>query len=164
MSMALAAVPRAAAAQPAPTRVVEVSAAVGYASFVDESPIPHAVFGGLARVALTPRLAAGPQVIYMIGPRSDRDLFVTGFLTYDLIGPAGGRSRIVPYLVTDAGVMTHFESFNGRTFSSTEGAVSGGVGVRVRPTERVVASVDLRVGWELHWRTVVSVGYRIGGR
>lgn len=149
-------------AQPA-SRRPEVSGLVGYAGFVDEGgPIGHTVLGGFVRCPLTARLAVGPQVVYMVGPRSDRDLFVTGAVTWDLVSPAVDRPRVVPYLVADGGFMTHFERFGIRSFSHTEGAASGGLGVRVSGREGLVVAVEFRAGWELHYRLVGAIGYRVG--
>ena len=50
----------------------------GYAGFADDATIDHAIAGVAARVYLTPRLAIGPEAVYMWGPRSDRDLYLTG--------------------------------------------------------------------------------------
>ncbi len=150
-------------AQSAP-RGAEVTGIVGYAGFVDEGgPVDHTTLGAAVRIPLTRRLAIGPQVVYMVGPRTDRDLFVTAAITWDLLGrSAGGPPRVVPYLVADVGFMTHYERFGVERFSSTEGAASGGGGVRVHATDRVVVGGEFRAGWELHYRLVATVGYRFG--
>ena len=62
----------------------------GYAGFVDDATIDHTIFGAAARVYLTPRVAIGPELVYMRGPNSDRDLFLTGNMTFDVIPPRGG--------------------------------------------------------------------------
>ena len=66
----------AAVAQPSPTIAVEGQ--FGRAACLDESPVPHSVLGGQIRLAVTPRLRGGPEVVYLIGPGEDRDLFGTG--------------------------------------------------------------------------------------
>ena len=46
----------------------------GYAGFVDDATIDHAVFGGAGRFYISPRASQGPEVTYMRGPDLDRDL------------------------------------------------------------------------------------------
>jgi len=139
-----------------PTATAEFIA--GYAGFVDDATIDHALVGGAARWYVTPRLSVGPEIVYLRGPASDRDLFVTGNLTYDLAGSYGRTPRAIPFLVAGAGFMRHSDAFGGRTFSSGEGAFTAGGGVRVRVTARTFVAGDARCGWELHCRLTGNVG------
>ena len=121
-------------AQALPPSHAEVQ--TGWAGFVDDAMIDHAAFGGAARVYLTPRLAVGPEVGYLRGPRSDRDLMVTGNLTFDVLGPdcavvGGCRPRITPFLTVGAGFERHSDRFGPTTYASSEGAFTGGGGVRM---------------------------------
>lgn len=135
----------------------------GYAGFVDDATIDHAAFGGAARVYVTPRIAVGPEVVYLRGPGSDRDVIATGNLTFDLLRPTQGRPpRVSPFLVGGVGFFRHSEKFSGVDFSSTEGAFTGGGGVRAWFTDRVYGLVDVRVGWELHGRVNGAVGVALG--
>jgi hypothetical protein len=147
-----------AAAQPA----VAVEALAGHAAFVDDAPIGHTVFGGAARVHLAPRHSLGPEIVYMRGPRSDRDWFFTINYTFDFIaqGERRPRRRVNPFLVAGGGVMRHTDQFGSRTFSSSEGAFTAGGGVRVWLTDRVYALGDVRAGWELHTRFNGGIGVR----
>lgn len=149
--------PAAAAAQEAPRSAVDLSA--GYAGFVDESLINHFTVGGGWRWQATRRVSLGPEIVFMRGPRGDRDVFLTGKLVVDL---APG-SRIQPYLVADGGVFFHRDQFLSGPFWSREGAVSGGAGVRVPLTDRVFAGAEFRVGWETHVRITGMLGWRLGG-
>ena len=121
----------------------------GYAGFVDDATIDHGVFGGAARWQLTPRLGIGPEITYMIGPRFDRDLFVTGNVTWDLVRAAPPRAgRVVPYVVGGAGFFRHFDRFGPNSFASNEGTFTAGrrgagVGVAARLRRR---RGPLRVG------------------
>ena len=120
----------AAAQTPKPAPAIEVS--VGYAGFVDESLIGHALFGGSGRWYLTPRLSVGPEVVYMVGPDADRDLFVTGNVTLDLRRtPPAGRRGVIPYVVVGGGVFQHRDRFGHASFVSHEGAFTGGGGARI---------------------------------
>jgi len=53
----------------------------------------------------------------MIGPRSDRDLFLTGNITFDLRRPG---LRTTPFLVAGTGLFRHMNSFGGRPFSASK--------------------------------------------
>jgi hypothetical protein len=127
--------------------------------FVDDAMIDHAAFGGAARVYLTPRVAIGPEVAYLQGPGPDRDLMVTGNLTFDVLGPRNGRpSRVTPFLTVGGGYERHSDRFGPITFSSSEGAFTGGGGVRVWLSDRAFAVVEARMGWEPHFRVTGGIG------
>jgi hypothetical protein len=147
-------------AAPATAQTAAVEAIGGYAAFVDESFIDHAVFGAASRFSLSPRVSIGPEIVYMRGPGFDRDLFVTGNLTFDVLRPAGGvrRGIVQPFLVAGGGLMRHSDRFGASTFTSAEGAVTGGGGARVWLTDRVYALGEFRLGWEPHYRATGGVG------
>ena len=131
----------------------------GYAGFADNATIDHSVFGGGGRVYVTPRLALGPELVYMRGPGSDRDFFLTGNLTFDVLSPQQGRPRRVsPFLVAGGGFFRHSEQFGSTDFSSYEGAFTGGGGARFWMNDRVYAVGDFRIGWELHYRITGGIG------
>ena len=145
-----------------PSPAVELTA--GYAAFVDDGAIEHAVFGGAARFYLTPRLSVGPELTWMRGPGSDRDLFLTGNLTFDVLGPREGRPRrVTPFVVGGGGLFRHTQTFGTSDFSHVEGAFTGGGGVRVWLTDRVYAGGEVRLGWEPHLRFTGIVGVKVGG-
>ncbi len=128
----------------------------GFAGFLDESIIPHSVLGGAARWYLLPRVAVGPELVYMKGPGDDRDLVLTGNVTFDLSsGP-----RVRPFLVAGGGIFRHSDRFGAQTFSSTEGSFTGGGGVRIPLGERLYVAPEFRIGWEPHYRVSVAVGWR----
>jgi hypothetical protein len=130
----------------------------GHAGFVDDATIHHAVFGGAGRFYITPRVSLGPEITYMRGPDLDRDLFVMGNLTWDMVPPrAGGRpARVTPFLSAGGGFFLHKDRYLDSWGS--EGSFSAGGGVRVWLTDRAYALVDLRIGWELHTRISGGVG------
>jgi len=78
-------------------------------------------------------------------PNSDRDLFLTGNLTFDVLSPRNGKP----------GPITPFGPF---AFTSYEGAFTAGGGVRGWLTDRVYALADVRFGWELHARVNAGIG------
>jgi hypothetical protein len=141
--------------RPAPA----VELLVGYAGFVDDATIDHAIVGAASRVYVTPRVAVGPEFVYMRGPNSDRDLFLTGNLTFDVLPPSDGRPRrVTPFLVAGGGFFQHSDRFGASTFTSYEGAFTAGGGFRGWMTERIYALADVRFGWELHARVNAGIG------
>src|SRR5262245_55472097 len=144
-----------------PAPAVEVLA--GYAGFVDDATIDHMIVGGAARIYVTPRVAVGPELVYMRGPNSDRDLFLTGTLTFDGLSPDAGRPRrVTPFLVAGGGFFQHSDRVGAFDFTSYEGAFTAGGGVRGWVSDRVYAFGDVRFGWELHARVNAGVGIRLG--
>jgi hypothetical protein len=151
------------AAVPAAAQAVKPSASVevlaGHAGFADDATIEHSVFGGAARVYLTPRISVGPEITYMRGPNTDRDWFVLGNLTWDIRHPRAGRPpRVSPFLIAGGGFFTHSDRFVTGVFRTYEGAFAAGGGTRIHLTDRVYAMGDLRIGWELHYRITGGVG------
>lgn len=134
-----------------------VEVVAGYAGFVDDATIDHAVVGGGARIYLSPRFSAGPELVYMHGPDGDRDLFLTGNVTFDILAPGPGRP-VIPFLVIGGGLMRHSSRVGPFSFSSTEGAVTGGGGARVRITDRAFVLGEFRIGWEPHSRVTGGIG------
>jgi hypothetical protein len=146
-------------AQERPRPVIDFSA--GWAGFPDDSMIHHSTVGGSARFYATSRLSVGPEVVYMVGPGTDRDLFVTGNVTYEWPLLISGRvPRVMPFVVAGGGYMRHRPQFG--TFISHSGAVVGGGGVRAGITDRVSAGVDLRLGWQLQLRVAGTVTIGLG--
>ena len=147
------------ATRPAP--VVEGS--LGWAGFGDEGLIHHALVGAGARFYLSRRFSIGPELQYMVGPDSDRDLILTGNVVFDVLAPTADRPRrTTPYLVAGGGLFRHSDRFGSDTFSSTEGAFTAGVGVRGWASDRVFLAIDARLGWEPHLRLAGTVGVALG--
>jgi hypothetical protein len=144
-----------------PQPAVEILA--GHAGFADDATIEHAVFGGAARVYLTPRISVGPEITYMRGPNTDRDWFFLGNFTWDVRRPQAGRPpRVSPFLIAGGGFFTHSDRFPSGTFTSSEGAFAAGGGTRVHVNDRVYVMGDFRIGWELHYRVTGGIGVRVG--
>lgn len=142
-------------------QVVELTG--GYAAFVDDAAIGHGLVGGHGRWQVTPRLGIGPEVTYMKGPGADRDLFVTGNLTWDFVPTRTPRpGLIVPYVLGGAGFFRHFDRIGPLSFASNEGTFTAGGGARVWVTERVYVGGEARFGWELHTRVGGTVGVQLG--
>lgn len=123
--------------------------------------IGHTVVGGAFRYSLGRRVSIGPEVVYMAGPGRDTDVFVTGNVTVDFLVPADGPrpGTVSPYVVAGAGFLVQRSRFGPEGFSNTEGAVTGGAGVRVWITERVYAVGEYRAGWEPHTRVDGGIGF-----
>ncbi len=146
-------------------RQVSVEFVTGHAGYIDESWDNRVVVGGLARVAMTPRLAVGPEVVYLHGPDGDHEWLVTGIATYDL-ARLGPTRRFVPFVVLGAG-LSRRSSLVGRgpdrpglrPYSTVEPTASGGVGVRIAIARHFFASGDVRLGWEPERRLTVTLGW-----
>jgi hypothetical protein len=140
-----------------PPASIEVFA--GHAGFADDATIEHSVFGGAARIYVTPRISLGPEITYMRGPNTDRDWYFLGNLTWDIRHLQAGRPpRVSPFLIIGGGFFTHSDEFPSGTFRSSEGAFAGGGGARVHISDRVYAMGDFRIGWELHYRVTGGIG------
>lgn len=133
---------------------------VGHAGFVDDALIHHAVIGGSIRQYVLPRVSIGPELVYMRGPRDDRDVMLTGNVTFDLLSPAP-RRPVMPFVVAGAGLFRHSDRIGQRPFSSSEGAFTAGAGVRAAVSHRMYVGAEWRVGWELHSRITAIVGVRV---
>ena len=129
----------------------------GYAGFIDESLIKHVVGGGGAEWVVIPRIAVGPEVLYMVGPGSDRDLFIVGMAR---VGILPFNRRIIPFATAGGGLMVHWDRFGRETFRTTEGAFMFGGGVRVALARNVYVAPEFTIGWEPHLRASVNVGIR----
>lgn len=142
-----------------PSGVPTLTVSGGWAGFVDDGRIDHGAFGGGLEWVLTPHIAIGPEVLYMIGPDDDRDLFVLGVAR---IGILPLRSRVAPFVTVGGGSMTHSDTFyGGQSYSSTEGGFIAGGGVRINASPRVFIAPEFTLGWEPHIRASVTVGIRL---
>jgi hypothetical protein len=129
---------------------------VGHAGFVDDATIHHGVLGGAIRWYVTPRVSVGPEIVYMRGPRDDRDLMLTGNVTFDFLSPVP-RHRFTPFAVVGGGWFRHSDRFG----PSSEGAFTAGIGLRANVSDRWYVGGDARFGWELHTRVAGVVGIRL---
>ncbi len=131
-------------------------------AFPDDGVVHERLIGAALRVHLTPRLSIGPELLHVAG-RGHSHLILTGNLTYDLRRRTGqGAPRLVPFLVAGGGMYSTRESFFPRAdFVSFEGAFTAGGGLRAELGNRLVAGVDVRMGWEPHVRVNGLVGWRL---
>ena len=129
----------------------------GWTGFADEGLINHGALGVGAEWLPTSHLSVGPELLYMVGPRDDRDLFVLGVAR---LGILPLRSRLAPFVTLGGGMMTHYSRFGAEPFSSTEGAFIVGGGARIKASPRVFIAPEYTIGWEPHMRVSVTVGIR----
>jgi len=138
---------------------VAVEGHAGRAWFADEGAIRHDVVAVGVRGYFTPRLAAGPELTYMRGPGIDRDWVLTGNLTFDVLDTHTRFRRVVPYLLVGGGY-THVRLAVGTgPYTYEEGAVTGGGGVRMSSRSGWYVAPEFRLGWELHARAGVTIGW-----
>lgn len=150
-STVLAGVPAGASAQGS---IVEGQLARG--AFLDESAIPHSMFGAGARFFVIPRLAIGPEVTHMRGPGQDRDWVLLANASIDLRSRTG--RRVIPYVLAGAGMMRHTDGTEPRFPRAYGLLVNVGIGTRVVVSDRWFLAPEFRIGREPHWRFGVSAG------
>ena len=149
-----------AGAQDRPAPSVEFAA--GWVGFADDGIVNETLVGGAARWHVSPRISVGPEIGYIDGVNHSH-LVLTGNVTFDLLAPANGRpAPVTPFLVVGGGMFQTRESFPTGTFTSTEGAFTGGGGIRAVVGNRVTVGVDARIVWELHLRVGGFVGLLLG--
>jgi hypothetical protein len=142
-------------AQERPAPAVDLTAA--WVGFTDYS---RPGLGGALRWYVRPRMAIGPELIYMPGDFQSH-LALTGNLTWDLLSQAT-HPKATPFLVAGAGMFQTHEEFFDDAVTSKEGAFTAGGGIRSRVTDRVSVGVDARIGWELHLRIGGFAAIRLG--
>jgi hypothetical protein len=149
-----------ASAQGRPGPALDLSA--GWVGFADDGIVSESVIGTAGRFYLLPRLAVGPELLYISGENHSH-LVLTGNLTFDVIAPTNGRpATVTPFFVVGGGMFQTRQSFFGQDWTHTEGAFTAGGGVRAAVGDRVTVGVDARIGWEPHLRVSGVVGVRLG--
>jgi hypothetical protein len=161
IALMVSSVAQSASAQERGTTAVDVSA--GWTGFADDGIVSEGAFGAAARWYLSPRVSIGPEFTFIAG-ESHSHRVLTGNVTFDLLPPRSGRSRVTPFIVIGGGVFNTAESFafTGERFSSSEGAFTVGGGVRAPINDRVSLGADARVGWEPHIRVMAFASVRLG--
>lgn len=142
----------------------EADVLAGGTWFADDSLISHAIVGGTYRWRLSPRLTLGPEATYMIGPGTDRDVMLTGQLTF--VGRAAGLS---PFVTAGGGLYHHRSEFLDRRYRSNAGILNFGGGVRVPLTQGWHLAPEFRFGLgstfrsvgDPHVRLQIGVGRRL---
>lgn len=155
----LLAIPHQAVAQERPRPAIEFAA--GWVGFADDGIVSEGLVGGSARLFLLPRVSIGPEVLFIQGDGHSH-LIATGNVTWDVFAASGDPRVVAPFLVVGGGLFQTRESFPIGTFTSREGAFTGGGGVRTRASRRVTVGIDARIGWELHVRVNGLVGIQLG--
>jgi hypothetical protein len=135
-----------------------LEATAGWAGFVDDATIHHKVIGGAVRFPISPRVSLTPEVVYMVGPGSDRDWMMTGNVVVDFV-PKG---RVEPYVLAGAGLIRTTQPTGVGPYTSSEGAFTAGAGTRVWLGRMIYVAPEWRLGWELHQRITVALGVRFG--
>ena len=144
-----------ATAQDRPAPAVEV--AVGWVGFADDGIVSETLVGGAGRWYLSRRIAIGPEIGY-IGGQNHSHMVLTGNLTFDFLP----NRAVTPFVVVGGGLFQTRESFPSGGFTSNEGALTLGGGVRISAGDRVTIGLDTRIGWETHLRINGTIGVRLG--
>ena len=157
LAVLLCAVPGA-SAQERPAPAVDLTAA--WIGFADDGIAGEPGLGGAFRWYVSPRIAIGPELLYIRGD-SHSHLVLTGNLTWDVL-PQATHPKATPFLVAGAGMFQTHEEFFDDAVTSSEGAFTAGGGIRSRVADRVSVGVDARIGWELHLRIGGFASIRLG--
>ena len=149
-----------ASAQDRPSPTLDLS--TGWVGFGDDGIVSEGMAGAAGRLYLSPRLALGPELLYISGDNHSH-LVLTGNLTFDVLAPTAGRAAVItPFFVVGGGMFQTRQSFATEDLTHTEGAFTAGGGARVAVSDRVTVGVDARIGWEAHLRVNGVVGVRLG--
>ncbi|HYR90805.1 MAG TPA: outer membrane beta-barrel protein [Terriglobia bacterium] len=127
----------------------------GWVGFIDEDWIDHGAVGGSVRYYLTQRLAVEPELLYMVGPGSDRDITLIPHISFDF---RPGRA-VRPYVIGGVGFHQFRDKFNGFEFRDNQWTANGGFGVRIPIVPNVFVAPEFRLGFETLLRAAASIGF-----
>jgi hypothetical protein len=144
---------------PARAQSLLIEGGGGAGQFTESVGLDHAAVSGGARWYLTPRLSVGPEVVYMRESSNHHDLLASCNVVFELVA-----SGVTPYVLGGLGIFRSTEVFVAEsfreTFTSTEGSVTGGLGVRIPFARGWHVAPEVRAAWEPHIRLQVLAGYR----
>ena len=105
-------------------------------------------------------VAKAPQLVFVQGSNHSHSM-LTGNVTFDFFGPAGGREpRVTPFVVIGGGMFQTRDKTPRGGFTSYDGAFTAGGGLRALVGDRLNIGGEVRIGWELHIRANGFVGWR----
>ena len=81
----------------------------GWVGFADDGIVSETLVGGAARWYPLPRIAIGPEIVY-IGGTHHSHLVVTGNMTWDIRRQGNGHT-VIPFLVIGGGLFQTRETF-----------------------------------------------------
>jgi hypothetical protein len=150
--------PTAAFAQEAPRIALELTP--GWIGFADDGVVNEGLFAGSVRFYVTPRISVGPELSFISG-HNHSHLVLTGNVTFDFLGPRGGKAPVVtPFVVAGGGLFRTRDNFSNEPYTSNEGAFTAGGGVKAHFGDGFIVGGEARIGWELHLRVNANVGVR----
>jgi len=134
-----------------------VEAHSGYAGFVDESWIKRAAIGAAARVFVTPRVAVGPEFLYLHGSGGEHDWTLTGNASFDLRRTPS--ARVMPYLIAGGGLLSQTTNVGTGKYTARDHTFSGGAGARIALGPRFYIAPEFRMGFEPEIRIAGVIGF-----
>lgn len=143
----------------AQSRTVRVELTTGHAGYVDDVWDNRVLAGGAARIALSPWVTVGPEVVYQHGFEWASEVVATGAATIDLRDSWSTR-RTIPYLVAAAGISWRRERLGRGPYVYREFTASAGMGVRRSLPAGWYVAGDVRLGWEPERRVSLIVGWQ----
>ena len=138
-----------------PASVAEPRITLGWTTFLDEGPIDHFVSGGSVRFYISSRVGIEPEVLYLKGPGTDRDVTFIPHVTFDF----GRTPRRSFYVTGGVGFLRQSQTSPFR-FTSTEWTTSGGIGMKYFLTDRLFIAPEFRIGFEPILRATGSIGFK----
>ncbi|MEO8096948.1 MAG: outer membrane beta-barrel protein [Acidobacteriota bacterium] len=139
-------------------RTVEVKGSAGYTGFTDESIDGHLQTGFSVRYYLTRRFSIEPEFQYLRGENRHYDLLLIPNVNWDF----RGQGRVIPYITGGVGWLRSTYGQFRPTFSSNEGFLQIGTGVKTYISDRWYVAPEFRVGFEFHFRASAAIGYTFG--
>jgi Outer membrane protein beta-barrel domain len=133
----------------------EIKATAGWIGFIDEDWVDHTTVGASARFYLTTRIGVEPEVLYMIGPGSDRDVTLIPHVTFDFMS----REKVRPYVIGGVGLLHHSQKIGPIRFADNEWVGNGGLGVNFFLTPRLFVAPEFRMGFETIIRAAGNIGF-----
>jgi hypothetical protein len=133
-------------ALPAAAQTIEARGTVGAMIFADDGSVTEAAGGGSVRFYFSRRWSIEPQLMFARRTTSfvqDSNLIFWGNIGLDFLPR---ETRVTPYWFASPGVTRHTTKFGSSKFTNSEAAIGTGLGVRIRVTDRVFVSPQMRFG------------------
>jgi len=131
-----------------------VDAKVSFGTVAFEDQEYHVHLGGSVRYYVTRRFSVEPEFQFFRGSSGHSDVLVIPNVNWDF-----REGRVVPYVTAGFGWMrSNFPQFR-PSFSTNDGLLQAGAGVKLYPAKNWFVAPELRVGSELHARWGMAIGY-----
>ena len=140
------------------TEANELKIILGKSAFLDEAtPFDHFVAGGSYSIFVKDWLWIEPQFVSMNGPGQDRDYVFAGGIGFNIAEDKWADL----YIIVSAGILHHRNQFfDSPAFSGTDWTANGGLGVKLKISDRLFIAPEFRMGFEPFFLATVGIGYK----